>query len=731
MKESLASLIWTQELKRLYKIFDALPEGVYVISKDYTIEFLNATFRKFFGNVEGEKCYRAFYGRDAPCPHCDIPEVLKGKVIDRVWTYPHNKRTYHLTSIPLQNPDGSFSKLMISRDITEQKRIQEEYENLFNAIGIAVTIIDPQYNILEANSTLLKLTGKSREEIIGKKCYEIFHNNNRPPKNCPVKRLLAGRRELTKVEMEALGRVMQVSCAPIIKDNKIEKIIHICSDVTQCHRAQRELKYLIQNVRDIIFKIDLNGNYTYANEAAEKITGFSVKELIGKSMYELIAPEYHDMIRERMRRRIAGETLEQPFSFEIIRKDGERRWVELITSPVYNSRGELIEVQGVARDITERKKMEEAIRKSQELYSSLINDAIDSLSSGIIILDRNFKIVWANKAICTFFGIERDELIGKDKRETIKKKIKHIFEDPELFEKIVLKTYENNTYVENFECHVLPGNGRKERYLIHWSTPITSGALKGGRIEHYYDVTELKKIEMKLSRAYKELKELDGIKRDIIANISHELKTPVTIIKGLMELGLEEDDKNKRQEYLKRGFKALNRLIRLIDNLVEASRIQKGEYKLNIEKINLIDPILIVLNEIKQRAKEKGIEIDIDVDDELCVLADPRYLYKVLYELMDNAIKFNRKGGKVRITACKKEDGVEVCIFDSGIGIRKECIGKIFDKFYQSEAGSARRFDGMGMGLAICKEIVEAHGGRIWAESCPEKGTKFYFTLPY
>lgn len=110
-------------------------------------------------------------------------------------------------------------------------------------------------------------------------------------------------------------------------------------------------------------------------------------------------------------------------------------------------------------------------------------------------------------------------------------------------------------------------------------------------------------MEMKLSKAYKELKELDRIKRDIIANISHELKTPITIIKGLMELGLEEDDKNKRQEYLKRGFKALNRLIRLIDNLVEASRIQKREYKLNIEKINLIDPILIVLNEIKQRAK--------------------------------------------------------------------------------------------------------------------------------
>ncbi len=727
----LTPLMWVQELKKLYKIFDALPEGVYVISKDYTIEFLNSTFRKTFGNVEGEKCYRAFYGRDSPCSHCDIPEVMKGRIIDKVWTYPHTQKTYHLTSIPLQNPDGSFSKLMISRDITEQKRIQEEYDHIFNAIGIVVTIIDPRYNILEVNSTLSKLIGKSKKELIGKKCYEIFHNSKKPLENCPVKKLITSKLEKPiMVELEALGKVMLVSCAPIIKNGEIQKIIHIGIDATQCHRVENELNYLIQNMKDSIFKIDLDGNFTYANKAAEEITGFSVRELLGKNMYELIAQDYHEMIKERMKIRVAGKPLEQPFNFEIITKKGERKWVELTTTPIYNEKGELMGVQGIARDVTERKKMEEAIRKSQELYSSLINDAIDSLSSGIIILDKNFKIVWVNKAICTFFGIERDKLIGKDKREIIKRKIKFIFENPDLFENIVLKTYENNTYVENFECHVLSGEGREERYLIHWSTPIMSGALKGGRIEHYYDITELKKMEKELIKAYEELKELDRIKKDLIANISHELKTPITIIKGLMELGLEEDDKNKRQKYLKRGFRALNRLIRLINNLIEASQIQKREYKLNIEKIDLVDSILIVLNEVKHRAKEKRIEIEINIDEELRVLADPKYLYKALYELIDNAIKFNRRGGIVRISALKKKDDVEICVFDSGIGIKEECIDKIFDKFYQSEMEPARRFNGMGMGLAICKDIIEAHGGRIWAESCPEEGSKFYFTLP-
>lgn len=137
----------------------------------------------------------------------------------------------------------------------------------------------------------------------------------------------------------------------------------------------------------------------------------------------------------------------------------------------------------------ERKQMEDALRESKEKYLSLMNDAIGSLSSGIIILDDHFRVVWVNHAIEEFFGIKQDAIIGMDKRRLIKEKIKYIFEEPEKFERVVLSTYDNNTYIEQFECHVLPGVNRRERFLEHWSTPIRTGVFAGGRIEHYHDIT--------------------------------------------------------------------------------------------------------------------------------------------------------------------------------------------------------------------------------------------------
>ncbi len=138
------------------------------------------------------------------------------------------------------------------------------------------------------------------------------------------------------------------------------------------------------------------------------------------------------------------------------------------------------------------------LKKSEEKYSSLINDAIGSLSSGIFILDKNFKVVWINKATEEFFGIDRNELIGTDKRKAIKENIKYIFEHPDKFENTIMSTYKNNSYIKNFECHILPAGNRKERFLEHWSTPIKTGMLKGGRVEHYYDITKRKEAEQRL-----------------------------------------------------------------------------------------------------------------------------------------------------------------------------------------------------------------------------------------
>ncbi|MCK4535162.1 MAG: PAS domain S-box protein, partial [Syntrophobacterales bacterium] len=149
-------------------------------------------------------------------------------------------------------------------------------------------------------------------------------------------------------------------------------------------------------------------------------------------------------------------------------------------------------------DITERKEAEEALRESEERHRSLINDVLDTSKVGIFILDAEFKIVWVNRALERYFGLRREDVIGQDKRQLIRKRIKDIFEDPESFIKKVIATYDNNTYVENFECHVLPDGDHEERWLKHWSQPIQSGLYVGGRVEHYTDITGRKQAEEKI-----------------------------------------------------------------------------------------------------------------------------------------------------------------------------------------------------------------------------------------
>ncbi|MEE9239004.1 MAG: PAS domain S-box protein, partial [Thermodesulfobacteriota bacterium] len=147
----------------------------------------------------------------------------------------------------------------------------------------------------------------------------------------------------------------------------------------------------------------------------------------------------------------------------------------------------------------ERKQAEEILLKSEERCRSLINDVLDtSKNVGVFILDKEFRVVWINKALESYFGLKRDEVIMKNKRQLIKDKIRHIFKDGDKFKERVLKTYDDNTYVENFVCHILPGDGREERWLEHWSLPIVSGLYAGGRVEHYTDITKRKLDEERI-----------------------------------------------------------------------------------------------------------------------------------------------------------------------------------------------------------------------------------------
>jgi len=183
-----------------------------------------------------------------------------------------------------------------------------------------------------------------------------------------------------------------------------------------------------------------------------------------------------------------------------------------------------------------RKRAEELLRASELRYRSLTEDVLDTSAVGIFILDSDFHIVWVNHALERYFGLRRKEVIGKDNRQLIRKRIKDIFEDSETFAKKVFATYDDNTYIEHFECHTVPDGGREERWLEHWSQPIRSGLYAGGRIEHYSDITERKNAEEALRKSERKLRVYNEISKVFLKGSREDMYSEVlTVIRAVTE----------------------------------------------------------------------------------------------------------------------------------------------------------------------------------------------------
>ncbi|MFQ6120952.1 MAG: ATP-binding protein, partial [Methanosarcinales archaeon] len=242
---------------------------------------------------------------------------------------------------------------------------------------------------------------------------------------------------------------------------------------------------------------------------------------------------------------------------------------------------------------------------------------------------------------------------------------------------------------------------------------------------------KVKERTKELEESNKKLKELDKLKSDFISMVSHDLKTPLTAIKTSAQVleTLPEKNIQQKKEILKIIIRNVDRQARLVDDLLDLSRIESGRMELKMEPIALYDIIKCSIENIQQLADEKNIEINIDLPEELPkIIGDKDKLIQVLVNLLSNAVKFTQNYGKILVKAIAKEKNVEVRVKDTGIGIAKENINKIFDKFYRANTTS-KKVSGTGLGLAICKGIIEAHGGKIWAESELGKGSNFIFTL--
>lgn len=357
-------------------------------------------------------------------------------------------------------------------------------------------------------------------------------------------------------------------------------------------------------------------------------------------------------------------------------------------------------INALARNLSE-------LTISEQIQAEQLSTIIENSESGLVLIDEKGYIHVVNRKFISMFGRKPHDYIGHLYYDVLEnEQIHHTVQETFLHEKHVKHLFS------------IDKNGEKVYLEIVGAPIFNERNLLKGAVLVIYDITEFKNIEV--------------MRKDFVANVSHELKTPITSIRGFSETLLDgaADDVQARQQFLKIIFDESKRIQLLIDDLLILSKLEKDEAMLEYTHLHLKTIVQEIHPLIDQHAKAKDITLTLDVNESTSLWADEDKVKQLFINLLSNAISYTPEHGNVSLAVEEKEEKVCMKISDTGIGISKEVIPRIFERFYRVDKARSRDTGGTGLGLAIVKHIVELHQGEIKVESELGQGTTFYICLP-
>ncbi|HEU4595166.1 MAG TPA: PAS domain S-box protein [Pyrinomonadaceae bacterium] len=513
-----------------------------------------------------------------------------------------------------------------------------------------------------------------------------------------------------------------------------QKIEALGREMSERRRAEEELKaterrflMFMENLPGLAWIKDREGRYIYANAAASEAFGRPRAELYGKTDAEIFPPETARQFRDNDLRALEGgacvqtlETLEQA--------DGLHHSI-VSKFPLLGPGGEAGLVGGVAVDITEYRRSEEALRESEEKYRSLLEGANDIIYSHD--LEGNYLTI--NRAGAEVTGYTREEILGGLNIAQVV-----VPEHLELAKEMTRRKLSDPSPTV-YEVDINTRDGR--RLTLEVSTRI---AFRGGRpvaVEGIArDVTERKRVERvreelleREQKARRELEEASRLKDEFLATVSHELRTPLTAIFGwahmLRSESLDAETRARAVEIIERNARSQKQLI---DDILDVSRIITGKIRINTRPVELLPVIEAAREAVQPAAAAKEIIFQLDYDfREASVVGDSDRLQQVVWNLLSNAVKFTPAGGSIVLGLRRLGRHAEINVRDTGEGIRPEFLPRVFERFSQADGSITREHGGLGLGLAIVRHLVELHGGGVRAESEGKgRGASFTVTLP-
>ncbi|MBI3686930.1 MAG: PAS domain S-box protein [Actinobacteria bacterium] len=623
----------------------------------------------------------------------------------------------------------------LARDITERKRAEEERRRFFAVSPNLVCIVDGAGVFTDVNPSWTTRLGLLRDGLLGTSLLDRVHPDDRQATAAALASLVDGTGPArgaagqTPVSFENRYLSWEGSYHWLLWNAVVgtpgDRLIYaVANDITERKRAEEELRLqacqlrgqaeLLDLATDCIRVADLDGKITFWNAGGLALYGWSLGEVLGRRADEVLQtvhPEPVEVIREAILTAgsWAGELIQ-------VRRDGREIVVASRYSLQETAAGEPIAIMAIDTDVTERRRAEDALRASEELHRSVIK----ALDEGVLILDRDGIVRHANARAEGILGLPVDEIVG---RRPADPRWHLVDEDgrttpPGSFPSVVtLRTCEPQREV----VFGVRRPGRPLRWISTNCQPLCHSGGFGtmGAVVSFADVTD----QLAVSR----------VKNEFVSIVSHELRAPLTSIRAALGL-LASDERaplpERSHHLLDTALSHTDQLIRLISDILDFQRIETGQVTLVMAEAPVSQLVGGTFELLLPIAAKTGVRLRADVGP-VRAWCDADRIAQVLGNLVGNAIKFSQPGGTVRVAAHAGDAGdLVVSVSDDGRGIPADELDTVFERFRQVDAAGSPDEGGTGLGLTICRRIIEQHGGTIRAESVLGAGSTFTFTIP-
>jgi PAS domain S-box-containing protein len=776
--------------KRIAELFDIAPVGIYETDPEGRCLRVNKLWCKFAGLTPQEALGDGWKQALHPADREHIFNLWVEHAHQmKPWNYeyrfctPDNVVTWVWgTTIPMFDEHGKLSGYLgINTDITSRIQAEEELKSNYSLLRIAGKTAkfggwihdfsknkgiwsDEVSNIHETPAGYLP----SLEEGINFYAPEWRETISKAVADCVEKGIPYD------LELEIItaknNRIWVRTAGEAVrkKNGKITKIRGSFQDISQRKKIENDLRLAEERYRIVAentynweFWEGPEGQYLYHSPSCKRISGYEVNDFISdpEMLLKIIHPEDRNDYENHIHL-LKTELKPRSVEFRIINANGAVNWIEQICQPVYSNDGIFLGIRGSNREVTQRK-LKNSVNVSRlhlvqfaqthtldELLEETLNEAEKLTGSKIgffhFVDDNQENLTLQNwsantKAIfCkadgkgTHYPVsragvwvdclkQREPVIHNDYASLTNRKGLPEGHAEVLRELVV-------PIIRNEKIKGILGVGNKVTDYIQQDIDIVSMLA-----DQAWDIAELKKTEDELIKSEAKFRELNATKDKFFSIIAHDLKNPFNAIMGFSNLlseRIKEKDYHRIEKYVEYIQSASQIAVDLLGNLLEWTRSQTGRIAFNPDYTELVALINEVINLLEASAVQKSIHIVRKLPVEATVIIDSEMISTVLRNLISNAIKFTRQGGEIVISLELNDEELKVTVADDGVGIKKEALGKLFkiDEGYSTKGTNSEI--GTGLGLILCKEFVDKHNGKIWAESDVNKGSFFYFTLP-